>query len=277
MKIDKYVASLGDFSNMKIAITGCTSGVGLELFHHLAKGHAKLVLLALEDDTAQKLKEQYPEEEIDIIHYDQSSYQLIEEAVNELLKRHKDIDVVALNAGVLGLNGVTKDGYPKTIGINYFGTKHFIDYVSPKIKKNIKFVIQGSFVAGFKLKKNVNLLDPKIEKFDQYNISKIYLEAYFYKLYKENKYPNIEYVLTEPGLTGTGITTNLNAVYRKGGKYFLKWFFHSPKKASLTLLIGISSKAKNGDFIIPRGGFGLSGYPKIKTFPRKRRRLELLE
>ena len=143
------------------------------------------------------------------------------------------------------------------------------------ISHKVRFVIQGSIVGGVHLSKKADVTCTKYGMFKQYNISKIYLEAYFYKLVSENKYPNIEYVLTEPGIASTGITRHFNSFIRVNGKWFLKLFFHSSKVASLTLLTGISKLASSGDYIVPRGLFTMSGYPKFKKFPKKRQRTYL--
>ena len=273
MTIKKYLSKLGFFDNRKIVLIGGTSGIGLELLKHLVNLNAKVVLLAIERDLSAELKEKYNLE--DVIYYDQSKTEQIDEAIEELLRKHHDFDTIVLNAGVLGMTKVLDSGYPMTIAINYIGNRYFIDSISPKLTQRVKFVIAGSFAAGLHFKKHHNLKDPKMKKYDQYNISKGYLEAYFYKISTEHKYPNIDYVCTEPGLTNSGIIRSLNKVVRFLGHGFLKIFFHSPKKASLCLLTGISDKANNGDFITPRGLFTLSGYPKIKKLPRKRRRLYL--
>lgn len=273
MNINKYISKLGSFENRKIVLVGGTSGIGLELLKHLVNLKAKIVLLAVEKDLSQELKAQYNLE--DVIYYDQSNPSQIDKSIDELLAKHQDFDTIVLNAGVLGMNKTLESGYPATIGINYIGNRYFIDTITPRLTWKAKFVIAGSFAAGLHFKKKHDLKDPKTKKYDQYNISKGYLEAYFYKLSTEHKYQNIDYVCAEPGLTNSGIIQNLNKVTRFLGHGFLKIFFHSPKKASLCLLTGISDKANNGDFITPRGLFTLSGYPKIKKLPRKRRRLYL--
>lgn len=270
MKITKYIESLGPLDDKKVVLIGGTTGIGLCLLKHLVSCGAKVILLALEKDLSLKLKEEY--NLLDVIYYDQSSFRVIDEAINELISKHTDFDTVVLNAGVLNQTKMLENGYPATIGINYIGARYFIDTLSPKVTHNIRFVIAGSFAAGLHFKKNIDLKSPKIKAFEQYNASKGFLEAYFYKLSTEKPYPNIEYVLAEPGLTNTGIINGFNKVVRFLGKYFLKWFFHSPNKASLCLLTGISSKAKNGDFITPRGLFRLSGYPKIRRLPSSRRK-----
>ena len=270
MNINKYINNLGSFENRKIVLIGGTSGIGLELLKHLVSLKAQVILLALEKELSQKLKDEY--KLLDVIYYDQSSYKAVDTAIDELLSIHKDFDTIVLNAGVLGITRVLDNGYPGTIAINYIGARYFIDTMSPKLNYKLRFVIAGSFAAGLHIKKKADLKSPKLNHFQQYNLSKAYIEAYFYNLFIENKYPNLEYVCVEPGLTNTGIIHNYNRVVRFLGYYFLKWFFHSPNKASLCLLTGISNKAKNGDFITPRGLFKLSGYPQIRTLPKKRRR-----
>lgn len=270
MNNNKYINSLGSFENKKIVLIGGTSGIGLELLKHLVSLKAQVILLALERELSQKLKDEY--KLLDVIYYDQSSYKAIDTAIEELLSKHKDFDTIVLNAGVLGITKVLDNGYPGTIAINYIGARYFIDTISPKLKHKVRFVIAGSFAAGLHIKKKADLKSPNLKHFQQYNLSKAYIEAYFYKIFIENKYPNLEYVCVEPGLTNTGIIHNYNRVVRFLGYYFLKWFFHSPKKASLCLLTAISNKAKNGDFITPRGLFKLSGYPQIRTLPKKRKR-----
>lgn len=274
MTIKKYLSQIESFKGKTIALTGGTSGVGLCLLKYLIKKDAYVILLARSLDKANVLKEQY--KNIDIIEYDQSSFKSIDKAINELLEKYPNVDTIVLNAGTLGEKQILESGYPATIGINYIGTRYFIDTISPRLKNHVRFVVQGSVVAGIKVKKKVDLTKVK-GIFPQYNISKAYLESYVYELYKDNKYKNIEYVITEPGVTATNIIRYFNAVIRFLGKIFLTIFLHSPKKASLTLLTGISNKAKNGDFIRPRGLFKISGFPKIKDLPVKRRRPYLLE
>ncbi len=275
MTLKKYLDKIEDLSNRNIVLVGGTNGIGLELLKHLVSKNANVILFARNIFKAEKIKEELAHSKIEIVEYDQASFKSIENAIDLLVDKYPSFDTVVLNAGELTKKGLTEEGYSLTIGVNYVGVRHFIDYLSPKISHKVKFVIQGSIVGGVHLSKKADITCTKYGMFKQYNISKCYLEAYFYKLVSENKYPNIEYVLTEPGIASTGITRHFNSFIRVNGKWFLKLFFHSAKVASLTLLTGISELASSGDYIVPRGLLTMSGYPKFKKFPKKRQRTYL--
>lgn len=277
MTVNKYLEKIEDLSNRKIALAGGTSGVGLQLLFHLVKKNASIVLLARNTRKAQAIIDALDYKNIDLIEYDQASFKSIEIGVDTLLKKHPDVDTIVLNAGELSKKGMTEEGYSLTIGVNYFGVRHFIEYISPKLSNRVRFVVQGSLVAGTKVKKNDDLTRLDYGVFKQYNLSKAHLESYIHKLVIDNKYPNLEYVITEPGITSTGITRHFSKFIQKSGKVFLKVFFSSPKVTSLTLLTGVSRLSSNGDLITPRGLFTMSGYPKIKKFPHKRERTYLFE
>ena len=275
MTVKKYLEGIEDFENRTIVVAGATSGIGLALLSHLENKHAKVILLARNLMKANEIKEQH-KNIIEVIEYDQASYTTIDKAINRLLDM--EIDSIVLNCGVLFNKTSLENGYSTTIMTNYIGARYFIDTISPKLNHKVRFVIQGSIAAGLmKKNKKYDLTSKKLSNFGEYNISKGYLEAYFYKLVKENKYPNTEYVLTEPGICATNIIRHMVRPIRFLGKGFLATFFHPTKIASLPLLTGLSKLSKNGDYIIPRGIFTLSGYPKIKDLPHKLRRPYLCE
>lgn len=275
MTVKKYLEGIEDFENRTIVVAGATSGIGLALLSHLENKHAKVILLARNLKKANEIKEQH-KNIIEVIEYDQTSYTTIDKAINRLLDM--EFDSIVLNCGVLFNKTSLENGYSTTIMTNYIGARYFIDTITPKLNHKVRFVIQGSIAAGLmKRNKKYDLTNKKLSNFGEYNISKGYLEAYFYKLITEQRYPNIEYVLTEPGICATNIIRHMVGIIRFLGKGFLATFFHLSKKACLPLLTGLSNKAKNGDYIVPRGLFTLSGFPKIKDLPLKRRRPYLFE
>ncbi len=281
MNIKKYLNNIESLANRNIALSGATSGIGYQLAKHLLCKNASLILLARNpkkvNDTINKLKEIYPNSNIDYVIYDQSSFLSIEKGIDELINKNIDIDTIILNAGVLTKKGRSKEDYPLTFGVNYLGVRHFIEYYASKVNRKTRFVIQGSIVAGLSIPKNYDSKSNKYTSLTQYNVSKIYLEAYIHYLYINNIYPNYEFIISEPGVSGTNIISDLPSIIRILGRPAMKVIFQSPKKSSLTALIGVTNQAKNGDLITPRGLFTIYGYPKIKRFPLKRERKYLFE
>ena len=90
MSLKKYLETIEDLSNHKIAITGATSGIGLALTRHLAKKGAKVVLLARNPQKAKQVQDELKECVIDIVEYDQSSF-------NSLLAASTGVSPLSIN------------------------------------------------------------------------------------------------------------------------------------------------------------------------------------
>ena len=222
----KYLSKIEDLSNRKIVLTGGTSGIGLSFLKCLVSKNAFVILLVRNIKKAETIVKELNYSNIDIIEYDQSSYNSIKKGIDTLLEKYPSVDSIVLNAGVM---------------------------------------------------KKTNIDSNDFKTLKEYNISKMCVEAYTYKLMKEKPYSNIDFVLTEPGITSTSITRDLDSFLKHVGKVFVSTFFHSVDKASLTLLEAVSSKATHGSYIVPRGLFTISGYPKYKKFPHKREREYLIK
>lgn len=266
----KYLSIIEDLSNRKIVLTGGTSGIGLSFLKYLVSKNAFVILLARNIKKAEAIVEDLNYKNIAIIEYDQSSYSSIKKGIDALLDKYPSVDSIVLNAGVISRTKELMEGHPYSIGVNYYGVRYFIEYIAPKLTSKTKIIVQGSLVAGFHLNKKTDINSNNFKTFKEYNISKMCVEAYTYKLMKENPYPNIDFVLTEPGITSTSITRDLDSFLKHVGKVFVSTFFHSVNKASLTLLEAVTSRASHGSYIVPRGLFTISGYPKYKKFPKKR-------
>ena len=277
MTVKKYLSKIEDLSNRKIVLTGGTSGIGLSFLKYLVSKNAFVILLVRNIKKAETIVKELNYSNIDIVEYDQSSYDSIKKGIDNLLKKYPSVDSIVLNAGVMSRTKELMEGHPYSIGVNYYGVRYFIEYIAPKLTTKTKIIVQGSLVAGFHLNKKANIDSNDLKTFKEYNISKMCVEAYTYKLMKEKPYSNIDFVLTEPGITSTSITRDLDSFLKHVGKVFVSTFFHSVDKASLTLLEAVSSKATHGSYIVPRGLFTISGYPKYKKFPHKREREYLIK
>lgn len=283
MSIKKYLDKTESLKGKEILVTGATSGIGLSLARHILYKDGTLVILARNLKKAEGIKkqllEEYPQGNIDILRYDQSDKKVINEAVNEIKERYPNFYALVLNAGILcpEEKEPREDGYTLTYFTNFIGLQYFIEQMRPYLKENQRLIMQGSFVANTrKIRAKVDYKDAKTPLFKQYVISKSAVESLFYSYSTEDKSPSQIY-LTEPGLTKTNIVRDLNPVVRVLGKAFLAIVSHSSKKAALTIIKALQSTTPNESYIVPRGLKTYMGYPKLKPFPNRRKRLYLLD
>lgn len=277
--IDKKV-----FVGKNIFITGGNSGIGFELAKQCAYLKANVFLLCRNLQKAEIAKNEiiseYPGTKVTIIQLDLASFKSIENASNEIKKY--DVDMFANNAGVYRLpKSKTSDGLDITIGTNFIGTYYLNELLNlyfNSLKHKVKILFQSSLT--YRLSK-LDLCDFCMEK-RHYSPFKIYARSkaainclYDYKV-QNNTNKNISFYLTHPGATYSPLIIKgyKNKVIRFLGKIFMKIFFHSPDKASLSMLKALESDCsiKMG----PRGLLGLSGYPHKWRIKKNKKYIECI-
>ena len=279
MTINHYLEQIESFENRKILVTGATAGIGLELTKQLLEKGAFVVMLIRNLDKGNKVKEELlefnPSYQIDIIQYDQSDYESIDKAVEEIKNNHSDFYAFVANAGILcpKKEDKSKQGNPLTIETNYLGLRRMMDSLL-SLFNNKRYVFEGSLAAGLHISKKADIYNGEYKLFKQYNISKACVEALYYHYYTTNK--ENEFILAEPGVTSSDIIRNFHQPIRFLGKITMSLLSHPKNKASLTMLKGLSKDSKNGDYYIPRGFLTYRGFPKKRVFPKRRRREYLI-
>lgn len=275
MKYKDFLDDIKDLEGKRVIITGATSGIGFAFAKQCLYKKMKLTLLVRDltngEITLKRLRLDYPQGDIDLVEYNQASFSAIEAAIDAINKKYPDFDFLVCNAGVLKPTKCyrSEQNYPLTVGINYFGVIHLIEYLAKTNNYKHRVIVQGSIVAGNKLPKDLDVYSDKYNFFAQYNYSKALLESKIYSFVVNNTYPNLGFVITEPGISPTGITRNFPKIIRVCGKYFLS-LFSLPESASRNMMLAISNQSENGDYIVPAHLFTLRGKPKKTKFPLKR-------
>jgi hypothetical protein len=76
--------------------------------------------------------------------------------------------------------------------------------------------------------------------------------------------------MTHPGVTRSEILRQFAPWIKKLGNGFLYLFTHKPWKACLGIVYLASGEGTRGDYVVPRGPFHISGYPKKSPLPKHR-------
>ena len=115
--------------NNKVAIvTGGSRGIGYATVEAFLREGAKVILTASSPASAQKavdsLKEKYPEAVVEGISPDLTSLASVQEAFNEVLKKHGRIDILVNNAGMserTPFENYTEEIFDKVMDLNIKG------------------------------------------------------------------------------------------------------------------------------------------------------------
>jgi NAD(P)-dependent dehydrogenase (short-subunit alcohol dehydrogenase family) len=275
----KYAKYLGNFPSLKgkyYIVTGANSGLGFDTSLHLAYKGADVILacrnLKKANEAKDKILQQVPNARLHIEQYDQASFKSIDEFAFRISKNYQKIDGLVCNAGVYfpKQDYKTSDGFELTFGTNYLGTYRLLFSMKEKLHHDFsRVVIVTSLTATLSTKKIDIDEYQKLNRNKIYGYSKYCLNRLFAELI--NKQNNITFNLVHPGIASTNIIssdqTGLPHWFQVLGHKFLTLFTHSSSKASLILLEGLLSD-QYSKYIVPRGLFGISGYPRIKNVPK---------
>lgn len=117
-----------DLSDLRVLITGATSGIGLETARALAANGAEVVIGARDESKAEKTLQSIrlgtPDARISSLDLDLASLDSIRQFAHYVSEQNSAIDLLINNAGVMLLpHGVTDDGFELHFGTNHLG--HF--------------------------------------------------------------------------------------------------------------------------------------------------------
>ena len=272
--------NLTDLFGKIAVVTGANSGLGFEVAYGLAERGAALVLACRDpkkaEDARARLIAAFPHAAVDFLPLDLASLSSVTGFAAELKNKHPQIDLFVHCAGVYyPREKTTADGYPMTVGVNALGTVRLSEATLPLLSKDGRAV----FVTSLTDRRGRIGTSPLADDADNraaYCRSKYLLSGYVCQKAAERGEKGPIFVAAHPGVTKTPLLSRGKANVPLGARIshaFLYLFTHSPEKAALSILTAAAGPAvKNGDYIGPRGPFGVSGYPHKTTFCRRIRR-----
>jgi NAD(P)-dependent dehydrogenase (short-subunit alcohol dehydrogenase family) len=202
-----------------VVITGTSKGIGLETALAFGRKGYKVYAGMREPDSAEALKEQIEQEDLDIsiCSLDVDSDESVRECFDAIWKKEDNIDVLVNNAGVEVHGSVEETDLWKfkyVMETNYFGCLRCIKSVLPQMRKRGSgCIINVTSIAG----RIANTpLGP-------YNASKFALEAISEALAQEMKPHNVRVAIVEPGIIDTkmarAITKPGNSIYPQVNRF----------------------------------------------------------
>jgi len=278
-------SNIADMHGKTVVITGANSGIGYFAAQTLAfqGAHVIMACRSLERGEAAlaAIHQEVPFAELELMLYDQASFQSIDHFVTELKSKHKRIDVLVLNAGIFHPHKKIKtaEGLPLTIGTNFVGMYYLL-------KRLISFLDQGPeqtrvIFVGSIAGSLTQLKDPKIlsiecgSAYRQYAQSKIAIAKLFHvlangvNLYDFPERKHINFYLMHPGVTNTNIVNSYPPGFRRAAHIALSAFTHTAEKAALGIVyLAGAPFVFNGAVYGPRGLFEISGFPSKTKLPR---------
>ena len=162
----------------------------------------------------------------------------------------------------------TKQNFDLVIGTNLVGT-YILNSLLLKKYKTSQFIFTTSITALFN---RLNFNDPFFEKtkygnFKAYGSSKFGINQ-LVSYWSANNTSN--FALIHPGITYTPLIEKAykSHIFSTLAEGFMRLFFHTSEKASLTALLAVQENNKF-TYYGPRGLFGISGYPKKRKLMKR--------
>jgi len=256
---------------MNIAITGATSGIGLETARALLeKGH-QLIFLVRNTEKAQRIMKDLPNSHnINVISCDLADLKSVQQAASALQKQTAQLDVLINNAGGTFTERMeSKDGYELHLAVNHLGHFLLVKNAMEYLKKCQTKVINVSSEAHQAA--NVDFNDLNLEK--NYSIIKGYGNAKLYNilLTKSLAERGLTSYALHPGVIDSGFGENLSTFLKivwKLGKPFMK-STREGASTSIYLAINELDKEKNGQYFKDRKVASCSKQAKSESMREK--------
>ncbi|MBX7190474.1 MAG: SDR family oxidoreductase [Sandaracinaceae bacterium] len=121
-------------------VTGANTGLGRATVEALAdRGAGRLVVASRSRDKTQPvldaLRARAPSTDVRFVALDLGELASVRRAADEILAMDLPIDVLVNNAGIAGLQGLTKDGFELTFGTNHLGPWLLTEKLLPLVQR----------------------------------------------------------------------------------------------------------------------------------------------
>lgn len=251
MNIPKWLENnTSRLDGRRVVISGSTGGLGKELCSYIASLGGELILLDRNSERslalAGELKEKFPSLAISHIRADMSDMESVRAAADRLSEMK--IDYLILNAGAYSIPRYTcSTGFDNVFQINFISPYYLARRLLAGIESR-----GGKIVAVGSIAHNYSKIDERdIDFSTRTKASLVYGNAKRYLTYSLFALNSPAVSLTHPGISFTGITNHYPKPIFALIKHPMKLIFMHPRVACLSVLKGMFTDCKAGEWIGP--------------------------
>ncbi|MFO0682396.1 MAG: SDR family NAD(P)-dependent oxidoreductase [Sandaracinus sp.] len=127
-----------DLAGRTFLVTGANTGIGRATVEALgARGASRVMIAARSADKTRPVLEALKAQGVETAFFamDLGDLASVRRAADEVLAKDWTIDALVNNAGIAGLQGLTKDGFEITFGTNHLGPFLFTEKVLPLVQR----------------------------------------------------------------------------------------------------------------------------------------------
>ena len=239
----QWPAPSTSLSGKTAIVTGGNTGLGYEAALQLLGFELSHLILAVRsldkgEAAAAKLRQLYSKANVEVWQLDMSLYESIQFFARRVKSQLSRIDIVLLNAGVIGLNfkAVKSTGHEECLQVNYLSTMLLAILLIPILKANgppgeqparLTIVNAALTLAAKFPNRDANPLLPSLDdpkKFDRqenYNTAKLLAHMFLWKLVDYISADDIIVNLADPAwCKGTELTRDVKGGMKVGVKLF---------------------------------------------------------
>ena len=142
-----------DLNNRIAVVTGASQGFGYAISKRLVKSGAKVINIDKDPEATAEAKNKGEFEFCDIFQIDITDYTIVNSTIENIINKHKNIDIFVNNAGIAGPSFKTweypLDEWSKVVDIDLNGTFNCCKAVIPHmIKNNYGRIVNIASIAG---------------------------------------------------------------------------------------------------------------------------------
>lgn len=179
-----------------ILITGANAGIGKQTALDLSQHDPAQIWVAARNPSSgqaavDEIKKAAPNVDVRFVELDLTSFQSIKKAASEVVKEAIKLDILILNAGIMGGEpGVTAEGYERQFGTNHVGHALLLKLLTPLLQKTAEEVPEKPRVVSLSSTGHKNVPSHGID-FDTLKSAQLDMKGVF--KYTQSKLANVVY------------------------------------------------------------------------------------